>query len=92
MIVVLAISTDCGRDADKVYSSCHATPALISEWTMILAYYHPVVEAIQMMQADAIIKADPRLKIVDKVKDPEKYCQLHDGILHEVLGCNSDVI
>ena len=53
------------------------------------AYHHVVGRAVEMMIADAIVKAAPHLKVGGKIleeciTDMEAYTKLHDGIFMQV--------
>ncbi|CAG8592316.1 10626_t:CDS:10, partial [Cetraspora pellucida] len=44
-------------------------------------YNHRVSRAINYMIADALVEADPYLKIKEAIRDPKKYIKLNDSIL-----------
>jgi hypothetical protein len=43
-----------------------------------------VARGIELMVVDALIHADPILKIAERIHKPEKYVQLTDSIIEEI--------
>lgn len=53
-------------------------------WPSTLVYTHPAAKAIEYMVVDALIAADPYLRISEQVDDPKRYVFLTDAILEEI--------
>jgi hypothetical protein len=51
---------------------------------MWLVYTHPAAKAIEYMVVDALVAADPYLKISEQVNDPNRYVFLTDSIIEEI--------
>lgn len=47
-------------------------------------YTHKVSKSIEYMVCDALILANPYLKIFDQLDNPEEFCYLTDGILNDI--------
>lgn len=51
-------------------------------------YTHRKAKAIEFMVVDALLEADPVLRLTEKIWDVNQFVALDDGIL-EVGGCSS---
>ncbi len=55
-------------------------------------YTHKVGKAIEYMISDALLLADPFLKISEAVDSPERYCYLTDSIVQTIEASKAQVI
>ncbi|KAF8518890.1 hypothetical protein JB92DRAFT_3087920 [Gautieria morchelliformis] len=47
-------------------------------------YHHKTAKSIELMIVDALLKADPYLKLAERINDPKRFMHLDDSILLEV--------
>ena len=47
-------------------------------------YTHKVVSAIELMLEDILTLANPHLKIIERITDPQYYCTLTDNIIEQI--------
>ncbi|KAI0030397.1 hypothetical protein K488DRAFT_35067, partial [Vararia minispora EC-137] len=63
------------KDANQIYELCHTRFSLHKR-----IYNHKTSKAIEHMLIDAVLAAEPTLKIAEQIKDPERYVHLTDNI------------
>lgn len=56
-----------------------------------VVYTHPAAKAIEYMVVDALLEADPYLKLSEQIDDPSRYVLLTDSILEEIERSNEPV-
>ncbi|EAU82497.2 metal-dependent phosphohydrolase [Coprinopsis cinerea okayama7 len=67
------------KDADSIYNICAARFRLHKVF-----YNHKSAKAIEYMIVDALLSADPHLKISDRVFDPDRFLHLSDVIMNNI--------
>uniref|UniRef100_A0A8C6T9R5 HD domain-containing protein n=1 Tax=Neogobius melanostomus TaxID=47308 RepID=A0A8C6T9R5_9GOBI len=72
----------CTRDKElsNIYEMFHTRSCLHRK-----AYQHKTNKIIELMITEALLKADPILKISKKIDDMDQYCKLSDCIFEEIL-------
>jgi deoxynucleoside triphosphate triphosphohydrolase SAMHD1 len=68
----------------EVYNMYEMFHTRYSLWKQV--YSHRVGKAIEYMVSDALLYADPYLKISERISSPETYCYLTDSILTQIEG------
>lgn len=69
------------KEVYNMYEMFHTRYSLFKQ-----VYSHRVGKAIEYMVSDALLYADPYLKISERVRSPESYCYLTDSILTQIEG------
>lgn len=67
------------KEVYNMYEMFHTRYSLFKQ-----VYSHRVGKAIEYMVSDALLHADPYLKISERVRSPETYCYLTDSILTQI--------
>ncbi|KAF5343308.1 hypothetical protein D9756_011590 [Leucocoprinus leucothites] len=67
------------KDANQLYEIC-ATRFKLHK----MIYNHKAAKAIEYMIIDALLAAEPHLRIAERVFDPEKFIFLNDSILNQI--------
>lgn len=72
------------------------SPPSVHLWYMVYtlhAHARPprAAKSIEYMIVDALLLADPYLKIADRIHDPKRFVHLNDDILNEVDRSSGDV-
>ncbi|KAK7053755.1 glycoside hydrolase family 3 protein [Favolaschia claudopus] len=67
------------KDVNQLHEICYTRFKLHKT-----IYNHKTALAVEYMIVDALVAAEPYLKIADQVEDPEKFLFLTDDIMHEV--------
>jgi HD superfamily phosphohydrolase len=67
------------KEAYNLYEMFHTRYSLHKQ-----IYTHRVGKAVEYMITDALIEANPYLKISDSIHDPEEYMNMTDCILHQI--------
>ncbi|GAB4815190.1 hypothetical protein N2152v2_002236 [Parachlorella kessleri] len=55
-------------------------------------YTHRKAKAIEFMMVDALLEADPVLRLTDKIWDVNQFVQLDDGVLELVENCTGGLL
>ncbi|KAL4246513.1 hypothetical protein ABKN59_008642 [Abortiporus biennis] len=64
------------KDANQVYELCYTRFSLHKS-----VYNHKVAKAIEYMIIDALLAAEPHLKIAEQIYDPKRFLHLTDAIM-----------
>ncbi|KAI0041582.1 HD-domain/PDEase-like protein [Auriscalpium vulgare] len=64
------------KDANQIYEVCYQRFSLHKR-----IYNHKTVRAIEYMLVDAIMAAEPYMKIAEQIEDPKMYLRLTDNIM-----------
>lgn len=67
------------KNADSIYNICSARFRLHKAF-----YNHKSAKAIEYMIVDALMSAEPHLKIAERVTDPKKFIHLSDIIMNTI--------
>ncbi|KZV66771.1 HD-domain/PDEase-like protein [Peniophora sp. CONT] len=67
------------KDADQIYELCHTRFKLHKT-----IYNHKTAKAIEHMLIDAVMAAEPFLKIAEQISIPDKYLHLTDNIMPRI--------
>ncbi|RXW22620.1 hypothetical protein EST38_g3245 [Candolleomyces aberdarensis] len=67
------------KDANQIYEICLRRFGLHKN-----IYNHKTARAIEYMIVDALLLAEPHMKIAERVYDPERFLYLNDYILNEI--------
>ncbi|KAF9073214.1 hypothetical protein BDP27DRAFT_316397 [Rhodocollybia butyracea] len=70
------------KDLDKVFDVYQTRHKLHKTW-----YHHKTATAIEYMIVDALLLADPFMKIAERIKKPEEFLNLTDDIMNDILRC-----
>ncbi|KAA1479101.1 HD-domain/PDEase-like protein [Dentipellis sp. KUC8613] len=65
------------KDANQIYELCHTRFSLHKR-----IYHHKTAKAIEYMIIDAMLAAEPYLKIAEQIEDPARYLYLDDSIMN----------
>ncbi|TFY76765.1 hypothetical protein EWM64_g7247, partial [Hericium alpestre] len=65
------------KDANQIYELCHTRFSLHKR-----IYNHKTAKAVEHMIIDAMLAAEPTLKIAEQIDDPKKYLHLTDCIMN----------
>ncbi|KAH7881867.1 hypothetical protein F5I97DRAFT_474016 [Phlebopus sp. FC_14] len=67
------------KDANQIYELCYMRFSLHKR-----IYNHKTTKAIEYMIIDALLQAEPHMKIADLVNKPQKYVFLTDNLLNKI--------
>ncbi|KAJ2926166.1 hypothetical protein H1R20_g10921, partial [Candolleomyces eurysporus] len=67
------------KDAEQIYEICRRRFALHKN-----VYSHKTTRAIEHMVVDALLLAEPHMKLAERVYDPDSFLYLNDYILNEI--------
>ncbi|KIJ12895.1 hypothetical protein PAXINDRAFT_82056 [Paxillus involutus ATCC 200175] len=67
------------KDANQIYELCYTRFSLHKR-----IYNHKTTKAIEYMVIDALLEAEPHLKIADHVDKPKSYVFLNDNLLNKI--------
>ncbi|VDB84659.1 unnamed protein product [Peniophora sp. CBMAI 1063] len=73
------------KDADQIYELCHTRFKLHKT-----IYNHKTAKAIEHMLIDAVMAAEPYLKIAEQISDPKRYLHLTDNIMPRIQESTED--
>ncbi|TFY51529.1 hypothetical protein EVG20_g10962 [Dentipellis fragilis] len=74
------------KDANQIYELCHTRFSLHKR-----IYHHKTAKAIEYMIIDAMLAAEPHLKIAEQIEDPARYLHLDDSIMNFIERSESPV-
>lgn len=74
------------KDANQIYDLCASRFKLHK-----MVYNHKVAKAIEFMIVDALLAAEPVLKFVGHIDNPEKFLHLTDSIMSQILSSENPV-
>ncbi|KAH7916640.1 hypothetical protein BJ138DRAFT_1051916 [Hygrophoropsis aurantiaca] len=75
------------KDANQIYELCYTRFSLHKR-----IYNHRTTKAIEYMFADAIVAAEPIMKIADAMDKPKRYILLTDDILSQIEGTDDQAL
>ncbi|KAI0829200.1 HD-domain/PDEase-like protein [Trametes gibbosa] len=67
------------KDANQIFELCHTRMSLHKR-----IYTHKTAKAIEYMIVDALTKAEPAMRIANRLEDPKEYLHLTDHIMTEI--------